>query len=315
MASLLHLPNLSTFWLHWLATLWRDICSWLALDRYQTFYRKRLPLQDFWRVAPEKEIRRRSRKPAWVINEVLRLAALTGEGCRAIEKLFNRLHTASDNMTVGKSFVNYTIRCHRYEIEVLRRGIKCKPPRPVPINDTWAIDMTGKGNLAGGVHTILGVMDHGSRKLLTLQMLKRQNAWTLLGHLFLTIGRYGTPRAPRSDNAGVFRSRVFRWGCRLAGIKQQFSVPGCPWMNGRIERLFGTLKQKLDLIEINTREALLNLLGDFNVWYNVVRPHQNLAGLTPDEAWHGNNPYINAPRSVHWFEAWDGLLKGYYLRC
>jgi transposase InsO family protein len=131
----------------------------------------------------------------------------------------------------------------------------------------------------------------------------------------LALNKSGTPRALRSDNAGVFRSRVFRWGCRLAGIKQQFSVPGCPWMNGRIERLFGTLKQKLDLIEINTREALLHLLGDFNVWYNVVRPHQNLAGLTPDEAWHGNNPYINAPRSVHWFEAWDGLLKGYYLRC
>lgn len=274
----------------------------LVLDRYQAFYRKRQSLSDFWRVRPEKSSPRRSRaKPDWVKREVLRLAALTGDGCRAIEKLFNRLYASQRNMTVGKSFVNYTIRDKRYEIEVLRRDIKRKPPRPVPRNDTWAIDMTGKGDLAGTVHSILGIVDHGSRKLLTLEVLKRQNAWTLLGHLFLTIGQYGAPRAIRSDNAGVFRSRVFRLGCQLAGIRQQFSVPGCPWMYGRIE--------------IDTREALVYLLGDFSIWYNAVRPHQNLAGLTPDEVWYGANPYINAPKSVHWFEAWDGLLKGYYLRC
>lgn len=271
-----------------------------------------------WRVVQTETpstIRRNRAKPVWVKREVLRLAALTGKGCRSIEQLFNRIHAVHDNMTVSKSFVNYTIRDNRYEIEVLRRDIKSKPPRPVPINDTWAIDMTGKGDLTGEVHSILGIVDHGSRKLLTLQVLKRQNAWTLLGHLFLVIGEYGAPSALRSDNASVFRSRVFQWGCKLAGIKQQFSVPGCPWMNGRIERLFGTLKQNLDRIEIGTREALVYLLGDFRVWYNAVRPHQNLAGLTPDEAWQGANPYANAPKSVHWFEAWDGLLEGYYLRC
>ena len=48
-----------------------------------------------WRIAPEKSALRRSRaKPAWVKREALRLAALTGDGCRAIEKLFNRLHAA-----------------------------------------------------------------------------------------------------------------------------------------------------------------------------------------------------------------------------
>jgi transposase InsO family protein len=310
------LPCLIACVLHWQIFIW--ICSGkiLALDPYQTFYRKRPPIPAPWRTTPDKPLIRRTRaKPLWVTKEVLRLAALTGKGCRAVEKLFNRLHAARHNTTVGKSFVSYTIRHHRYEIAVMRRDIRRKPPRPVPLNDTWAIDMTGKGDLAGHVHAILGIEDHGSRKLLTLQVLKRQNAWTLLGHLFLAIGRYGVPRALRSDNASVFRSRVFRWGCQFAGIRQQFSVPGCPWMNGRIERLFGTLKQKLDQVEIDSREALVHLLKDFGIWYNAVRPHQNMGGLTPDEAWRGANPYANTPRSVHWFEAWDGLLKGYYLRC
>lgn len=265
-----------------------------------------------WRVVPDRPVRRSRVKPAWVVKEV---AALSGEGCRSIEKLFNRIHTVRDGMTVGKSFVNYTLRKHRYEVEALRRDIKRRPPRPVPVNHS-----THSGAVALAARAACGCRDRRCRGWHELHLQDRlcqscQCPWTLLGHLFIAIGRYGVPRLIRSDNASVFRSKMFRWGCRIAGVRQQFSLPGCPWMNGRIERVFGTLKQKLDLIEINTREALLHLLGDFTVWYNVVRPHQSLAGLTPDEAWHGNNPYINAPRSVHWFEAWDGLLKGYYLRC
>lgn len=281
-----------------LSVIFRALRLWLGgvlilyrLGNFRPAFRRReFQPTKAWRVVPDRPIHRSRVKPAWVVKEVVRLAALSGEGCRSIEKLFNRIHAVRDGMTVGKSFVNYTLHNHRYEVEALRRDIKRRPPRPVPVNHSWGIDMTGKGDLAGEVHAILGIVDHGSRKLLALQALQRQNAWTLLGHLFIAIGRYGVPRSIRSDNASVFRSRVFRWGCQLAGIKQQFSVPGCPWMNGRIERVFGTLKQKLDLIEISTREALLRLLGDFTVWYNVVRPHQNLAGLTPDEAWHGNNP-------------------------
>lgn len=157
-------------------------------------------------------------------------------------------------------------------------------------------------------------MDHGSRKLLALEVLERRNAWALLGRLFLAIGRYGKPRSIRSDNDAVFKSHVFRWGCKLAGIRQQFSAPGCPWMNGRIERLFGTLKHKLGQMRINGKEALMHLLSEFRFWYNAVRPHQNLGGATPDESWHGVNPYHSAPKSMHWFEAWDGLLTWFYLR-
>ena len=85
-------------------------------------------------------------------------------------------------------------------------------------------------------------------------------------------------------------------------------------MNGRIERLFGTLKQKLDQLEVDTRDALVRLMGEFRCWYNHVRPHQNLAGLTPSEAWSGVDPYATAPKQAIWFEGWGGLLTGYYLR-
>jgi len=75
----------------------------------------------------------------------------------------------------------------------------------------------------------------------------------------------------------------------------------------------GTLKEKLDGIELASHEALCGLLADFRLWYNAVRPHQHLAGHTPEEAWRGIDPYAAAPRSIRRFEAWDGLLTGYYL--
>lgn len=64
----------------------------------------------------------------------------------------------------------------------------------------------------------------------------------------------------------------------LANVRQQFTVPGCPWMNGRIERVFGTLKDKLDRIRLDGQQSLQRLLADFGFWYNEVRPHQNLGG-------------------------------------
>ena len=45
----------------------------------------------------------------------------------------------------------------------------------------------------------------------------------------------------------------------MAGVRQQFSMPGCPWQNGRIERLFGTLKGELDEIAVASGAALASL--------------------------------------------------------
>lgn len=161
---------------------------------------------------------------------------------------------------------------------------------------------------------ILGLIDHGSRALLALAALPNKCSWTLLGHLFIAIGKYGKPQALRTDNESVFVSRVFRAVLMLAGIRHQRSDPGCPWQNGRIERLFLTLKQKLDQMEVDSGAALNALLGEFRFFYNHVRPHQHLRGWTPAEVWAKTDPHAIPVRQELWFEAWEGLLQGFYLR-
>ena len=84
----------------------------------------------------------------------------------------------------------------------------------------------------------------------------------------------------------------------------------CPWQNGRIERFFGTLKDRLDLRPVLDGAQLDKDLATFRFWYNRVRPHQNLDGCTPSEVWRGVDPLKRRVRLRRWFSAWDGLLLG-----
>jgi putative transposase len=100
---------------------------------------------------------------------------------------------------------------------------------------------------------------------------------------------------------------------KVCGIQHQFTDRGQPWQNGRIERLFGTLKEKLDQWVVDSSRQLEDSLIQFRFWYNQIRPHQNLEGRTPSEVWSHIDVYATKPKKRYWFEAWDGLLSGYYL--
>ena len=258
-------------------------------------------------------------KPEWVGKEIIRLKALLSEaGCRTIATVFNRRLGGHPNhrrrATVGKTFVCEFLRRHRYEIEVERRRIKNARPRPLPQNLIWGLDLTGKATLDGRTHLVLAILEHASRAVLWLEVLQNKSSWTLILKLVETIKRYGKPRAVRTDNEATFTSKVFRLALIMLGIRHQRIDLHCPWQNGRVERFFGTLKEKLDQLALDAFDGLDQALGEFRFFYNHVRPHQNLCGRTPAEAWAGIDPFTTQHRGEYWFEAWDGLLKGYYLR-
>jgi hypothetical protein len=54
-------------------------------------------------------------------------------------------------------------------------------------------------------------------------------------------------------------------------------------------------------------------------FYNPMRAHQNLNGLTPMEAWRGQTlaevQQTQATQAGQWVAALDGLLVGYHVRC
>jgi len=253
---------------------------------------------------------RRPPKPDWVKKKVIRLKALMPEaGCRAIAHAFNRLYE-QQGMSVGKSYVYEVIKKHQYEIRVLHRKIKHKRPNPVPQNLIWGVDLTGKTDSAGRLHSILGMVEHQSRSCLSLTAVADKISITLLECLIAAIKRYGKPKCVRTDNEAIFTSRLFRFGLWVLGIKHQRTEVACPWQNRKVERFFGTLKQKLNQWDVASHEELAHSLHLFRFWYNHIRPHDYLDGRTSAEVWSGKRG--NAHRA-QWFEAWDGLLTGYWL--
>jgi len=71
---------------------------------------------------------------------------------------------------------------------------------------------------------------------------------------------------------------------------------------------------KVLIAQENEKETLRGALVQFRFWYNHVRPHQNLGGRTPEEVWNGVDVYKKEVKQEYWFEAWDGLLTGFYLK-
>ncbi len=300
-----------------LLTLLQCLLTWLVqrVGRLQssakttTFYRRPQACQ------PTALSTAHRRKPDWLRHEVLRLKAhMPKAGCRTIANTFNRLHPGS---TVGKTFVADLIATHQHAIAELRRCIRSAKPRAVPVNTTWAMDLTFLTDTHKTTHAAIGIIDHGSRLALRLQVLARRCSWSMLGHLCLAIAQHGKPRQLRTDNEAIFNSWVFNTFLTLAGIAHQTTQMHAPWQNGRIERLFGTLKPLLKQLVIPSGGALQTALDEFSAFYNHTRPHQNLRGLTPAEHFAGLRPtdIQQMPiKQVKEVQALAGLMRGYWIR-
>ncbi len=257
----------------------------------------------------------RQPKPAWVRKEIIRLKALMAEtGCRKIAHTFNRRFAQDRQMTVSKTFVNETIRKHKYQIQVVRKKIKNRRPKQVPKNLIWGMDLAGKTDAQGNLIHILGIVEHKSRLSLSLSELKDKSSITILRLLRDAVEHYRKPKYLRTDNEPIFTSWLFKFSLWFMGIRHQRIDACCPWQNGRIERFFGTLKEKLNQWQVNNTEQLGGALTQFRFWYNHVRPHQHLDGKTPAEAWNGTDIFAKRPKQEYWFEAWDSLLTGIYLK-
>lgn len=184
---------------------------------HRTGYRQRT-------VTPRSVVRNRT-KPSWVSKEVIRLAAHMPEaGRRRIALTFNRLYIQAATMTVGKTFVANALRRHHAEIAMLRSRWKRAIPDSLPNNTLWAMDLTGRMDERGRQHSIVTIVDHGSRKALALQTLPTRSSITALRVLLDCIEQFGKQRALRTDKDLAFTSRWFTLALRVLAIRHQRSA-------------------------------------------------------------------------------------------
>jgi putative transposase len=155
-------------------------------------------------------------------------------------------------------------------------------------NDLWCLDFKGwfmtKDEKKCEPFTL---MDAHSRYLLSFAPLKQNTSdevWKVLQHAFC---RYGLPKYIRSDNGPPFASRgagrLSQLSVKMikAGVTPEWIDPGKPAQNGRHERMHLTIKQLGASAGMYTLSEQLGKFKQFIQYYNDVRPHESLDGLTP----------------------------------
>ncbi|NKQ40534.1 MAG: transposase [Sulfurovum sp.] len=88
-----------------------------------------------------------------------------------------------------------------------------------------------------------------------------------------------------------------------------------PWQNGKIERLFGTMKEAFGKLIFPTSQSLENGLKEFRFFYNHVRIHQNLDYTTPANVW-SNRPMSTSKtaKEIIYYQGLCDNVAGYYYR-
>lgn len=272
--------------------------------------------------------KKRNRKPEWIAQDILRIKALLPKsaGVRQIAATFNRIQANKTKVAdtqvwrVSKSYVANLLCARKLELQRLRESIRQRKPGISAINQTWGIDITGKQDTHDQRHHILGIIDHGSRKLIAL-VITSKHSQRLVLHVITALLMHGKPRRIRTDNEHCFTSEEFQNPLKAFDIRLQTTELHCPWQNGRIERLFGTFKQHLHQIQIDSAEQLQELLDEFKHWYNTIRLHQHLSYQTPQEVWQQQRqPQVQksncrAQGKPIWWTGWDGQLSGVQWQC
>ncbi|MDP2369427.1 hypothetical protein [Rhodoferax sp.] len=160
-------------------------------------------------------------------------------------------------MAVWQTFVAECLKANQYALACLRKEMRRQLPRPVPINAVWAMDLTFYTDATGRQQLALG--GHPRSRLAAAALFAHageQAQLDVVGPPLPAIGRHGKPGRIRTDNEVIFTSFVFTSFLKLVGIRNQRIQTCAPWQNGRIERLFGTLKPLLRQLVIPSRAAL-----------------------------------------------------------
>lgn len=161
---------------------------------------------------------------------------------------------------------------------------------PLP-NACWQMDGTEWQLADGSTVEILAVLDDHSRTIMATAVVLTENtvdAWTCVQK---AIRRHGRPAMFLTDNAAAYSARR-RWGgmcdfeaqLRQLGIAPVTSSPYHPQTCGKKEREWSTLKRWLRARPPAASAAeLAQQVEGYAAYYNDIRPHQALAGATPQE--------------------------------
>ena len=160
-------------------------------------------------------------------------------------------------------------------------------------NELWQSDFTHVFLTDGTEVEVIGWLDDHSRYLLHLSAHRRVTGPIVIDTFTHTAQEHGYPTSTLTDNGMVYTTRyarnargigagnAFETLLALHGITQKNGKPFKPTTQGKIERLWQTLKRHLATRPARSMTELQNHLDQFRAYYNHTRPHRAIARKTP----------------------------------
>ncbi len=162
-------------------------------------------------------------------------------------------------------------------------------------NELWQSDFTHITLSTGQDVEVTGWPDDHSRFLLHLSAHPRSTGTTVTDTFTTAAAEHGYPAATLTDNGMVYTTRLAcggrgrgdgtgnGFGTLLAtlGITQKNGKPFKPTTQGKIERLWQTLKRHTATRPAASLPDLQATLDTFREHYNHIRPHRALGHKTP----------------------------------
>lgn len=172
---------------------------------------------------------------------------------------------------------------HKYKVfdNLLARNFKVEKPNLVYVGDITYI-RTDQGWLY-----LATVIDLFSRKLVGYKMSKRMTTDLVISALHNALQSRGYPKnvIVHSDRGSQYASNRYKQFLKSHNLIGSMSRKGDCWDNAVAESFFATLKKEyIYQTSFKTREiAQLGIFDYIETWYNKVRSHSTLNGVSPDE--------------------------------
>jgi len=156
-------------------------------------------------------------------------------------------------------------------------------------NDVWVSDLTYIPTGSGWLYLVV-IIDLYSRKVVGWSMDVEMTTDVFLSALQMALGRRGevTGLTHHSDRGSQYCSHAFQLELKKNGIDCSMSRKGNCWDNAVAESFFATLKKELvyRCEYVDQEAARVSVFEYIEVFYNRVRRHSALNGLSPEQYEH-----------------------------
>lgn len=152
------------------------------------------------------------------------------------------------------------------------------------VNELWAMDFLQDALFNGRRLRVLAIMDTFTRECLRVEVdssIRGPRVVTALGQI---ASMRGLPEHIIVDNGPEFISNVLDAWAYERGVKLHFIRPGKPVDNAFIESFNGKFRDEcLNQNWFMSLGHARQVIEDWRVDYNMVRPHGSLRDMTPNE--------------------------------